>query len=60
FRQVPTFGQDTIRWFHKNVSELKRLVARDFEDILQCSIPVFVGLLPDPHNMQVLHLLFVL
>src|ERR1700689_286472 len=35
FRQVPTFGADTIRRFSSNVSELKRLAARDFEDILQ-------------------------
>ena len=28
--------------------------------MLQCSIPVFAGLLPDPHNAQVLRLLFVL
>ena len=27
---------------------------------MQCSIPVFAGLLPDPHNAQVLRLLFVL
>lgn len=27
---------------------------------MQCSIPVFAGLLPDPHNSQVLNLLFVL
>ena len=38
FRQVPSFGRDTIRRFQKNVSGLKRLVARDFEDILQVSI----------------------
>ena len=27
---------------------------------VQCSIPVFAALLPDPHDIQVLHLLFVL
>ena len=27
---------------------------------VQCSIPVFAGLLPDPHNARVLRLLFVL
>jgi len=32
---VPTFGRDTIRRFSSNVSELKRLTARDFEDLLQ-------------------------
>ena len=49
---MPTFGQDTIRRFHKNVSELKRLVARDFEDLLQVSL----GLLSVSLNMiDVLH-----
>jgi len=35
FRQVPTFGGDTIRRFSSNVSELKKMAARDFEDLLQ-------------------------
>jgi hypothetical protein len=35
FRQVPTFGRDTIRRFSSNISELKKLAARDYEDILQ-------------------------
>ena len=63
YRDVPTFGSDTIRMFSHNVSELKQLAARDYEDILQvstrvwslwrciddyqCAIPVFEGLLPD-------------
>lgn len=38
FRQVSTFGRDTIRRFRKNVSEMKRFAARDFEDILQVGI----------------------
>ena len=33
--QVPTFGHDTIQWFRHNVSELKQMAARDFEDLLQ-------------------------
>lgn len=37
FREVPTFGRDTIRRFSSNVSELKKLAARDFEDLLQVS-----------------------
>ena len=37
FHQVPTFGRDTIRQFANNISELKKLAARDFEDILQVS-----------------------
>lgn len=35
FRLVPTFGTHTIRHFKDNVSELKKLAARDYEDILQ-------------------------
>jgi hypothetical protein len=73
---VPTFGRDTIRRFSGNVSELKRLAAHNFEDILQvrkppfktndshaitqCIIPVFDGLLPEPHNQKILELLFVM
>ncbi len=37
FRAVPTFGRDTIRRFGVNVSGMKKLAARDFEDILQVS-----------------------
>lgn len=35
FHQLPPFGRDTIRRFAHNVSEMKKLGARDFEDILQ-------------------------
>ena len=35
YHQVPTFGQDTIRRFRENCSELKKMTARDFEDLLQ-------------------------
>ena len=76
YRQIPTFGRDTIRKFSANVSEMKRMAARDFEDLLQvqpfprcnvtllitcnqCAIPVFDGLLPEPHNQSILRLLFV-
>jgi hypothetical protein len=38
FRQVPTFGADIIRRFSNNVSELKKLAARDYEDLLQVII----------------------
>ena len=38
FRMVPTFGKGTIQKFSNNVSEMKGLAARDFEDILQVSI----------------------
>lgn len=35
FREVPTFGRGTIRQFGDNVSAMKKLAGRDFEDILQ-------------------------
>ncbi|KAG6905246.1 hypothetical protein DXG01_003988 [Tephrocybe rancida] len=59
YRQIPTFGKDTIRKFTSNTSELKRLGARDFADLLQCAIPAFEGLLPEPHNSRLMELLFV-
>ncbi|KAG2745189.1 hypothetical protein P692DRAFT_201868719 [Suillus brevipes Sb2] len=60
FRQVPTFGNGVIRKFSNNTSEMKRLAARDFEDILQvlCAIPVFEGLFPPEHDAVVQALLF--
>jgi hypothetical protein len=35
YRNIPTYGRDTIRRFANNVSEMKKLAARDFEDMLQ-------------------------
>ncbi|KAG6827318.1 hypothetical protein H0H92_012339 [Tricholoma furcatifolium] len=60
FRDIPTFGRDTIRKFSNDVAAMKKLAARDFEDILQCSIPAFESLLPEPHNTILLDLLFEL
>ncbi|KAI0308472.1 hypothetical protein OF83DRAFT_1018933, partial [Amylostereum chailletii] len=59
-REIPTFGQSMIRRFSRNVSELKQLAARDYEDILQCAIPVFEGLLPDEEdNDRLMRVLFL-
>ncbi|TFK21308.1 hypothetical protein FA15DRAFT_707349 [Coprinopsis marcescibilis] len=60
YRYTPVFGIDTIRRFKANMSEAKQLAARDFEDMLQCAIAVFEGLLPHPHNGRVLKMLFSL
>ncbi|KAI0261414.1 hypothetical protein BC834DRAFT_972687 [Gloeopeniophorella convolvens] len=60
FRWVPMFGCGTIRRFPANVADLKRIAARDYEDILQCAIPIFEGLLPSPHNEIVLDLLYIM
>lgn len=35
YREVPTFGRDTIRKFSRNASGMKKLAGRDFEDLLQ-------------------------
>ncbi|TFK80595.1 hypothetical protein K466DRAFT_503627, partial [Polyporus arcularius HHB13444] len=45
FRQVPTFGRSTIRKFSKNVSNQGKLAAQDYEDRLQCFMPVIEGLM---------------
>ncbi|KAL4242656.1 hypothetical protein ABKN59_011437 [Abortiporus biennis] len=59
FQMVPSFGTDTIRAFGSmKVSEMKKMAVRNFEDILQCIIPIFDGLLPEPHNKIVIDLLF--
>ncbi|KAG2054238.1 hypothetical protein BDR06DRAFT_982465 [Suillus hirtellus] len=54
FQQVPTFGNSMIHKFSNNTSEMKRLAAHDFEDILQCAIPVFKGLFPTDHDWHAL------
>ncbi|TEB27708.1 hypothetical protein FA13DRAFT_1634250 [Coprinellus micaceus] len=56
---MPTFGRDTIRRFTNNVSEMKQLAARDWEDLLQCSYAAFEGLLPPPHNARLMGVLFL-
>ncbi|KAF9643821.1 hypothetical protein BDM02DRAFT_3103854, partial [Thelephora ganbajun] len=60
FQQVPMFGLDTIRKFSNNVSAMKKLAMRDFEDILQCIILVIEGLLPQKDEKVVLDLTFIL
>ena len=46
FCEVPTFGRDTIRRFGGNVSAMKKLAGRDFEDILQVIVVLLFS--PDP------------
>ncbi|KAF7367659.1 hypothetical protein MSAN_00829600 [Mycena sanguinolenta] len=57
YRQMPRFGS-TIRRFVTNASEMKKLAARDFEDLLQCAVPAFDGLFPPEHNARILKLLY--
>ena len=35
YRQMPLFSQATIQRFTNNISEMKKLAAHDFEDLLQ-------------------------
>ena len=42
YRAVPTFGRSTIRRFSNNASAMKKLAARDFEDLLQVAKHKFV------------------
>jgi len=35
YRAVPTFGRSTIRRFGENASSMKKLAARNYEDLLQ-------------------------
>ncbi|KAF9228319.1 hypothetical protein BS17DRAFT_793094 [Gyrodon lividus] len=61
YHSTPTFGRGTIHRFSQNASAMKWLAACDFEDLLQCAIPVFEGLLPDSahaHNKMNQVLLF--
>lgn len=76
YREIPTFGRDTIRKFVHNASGMKKLAARNFEDLLQvcklilglvshtyhfqCSIPVFDGLFDSSNNTIIMDLLFEL
>ncbi|TBU36183.1 hypothetical protein BD309DRAFT_1024558 [Dichomitus squalens] len=60
FSMMPTFGRAKIRRFTDNVSAMKKLAARDFEQMLKCAIPCFEDLLPEPANSIVLTMLFEL
>ncbi|KAI0744837.1 hypothetical protein C8Q76DRAFT_789312 [Earliella scabrosa] len=58
YAMVPTFGRRLIRRFGLNTSGMKKLAARDYEQMLQCSIPVFENLLPAAANEIVMTMLF--
>ncbi|KAJ3535560.1 hypothetical protein NMY22_g6430 [Coprinellus aureogranulatus] len=59
YRATPIFGRDTIRRFGVNASEMKRKAARDYEDLLQCSIPAFESLFPGDDNSILMTLLCI-
>ncbi|RXW11255.1 hypothetical protein EST38_g14600 [Candolleomyces aberdarensis] len=59
YRSTPSFGRDAVRKFGVNASSMTRKAARDFEDLLQCAIPAFECLIPEPHNSGLMKLLFI-
>ncbi|KAF6744225.1 hypothetical protein DFP72DRAFT_1078931 [Ephemerocybe angulata] len=58
YRATPSFGRDGIRKFGVDASAMKRKATRDYEDLLQCAIPAFELLLPEPHNTRLMKLLY--
>ncbi|PPQ73255.1 hypothetical protein CVT24_009970 [Panaeolus cyanescens] len=61
YRTTPTFGEATIWRFSSNPAAMTKLAARDFEDVLQCAMPVMEGLLSTAtHNKAIQDLLFTL
>ncbi|KAK7037071.1 hypothetical protein R3P38DRAFT_3480997 [Favolaschia claudopus] len=60
FRWVPTFGRSTVRRFTQNTSGLKKMAAWNYQCILVCLLPVIEGLLPDPHNDEIMDVVFSL
>ncbi|KAG2056709.1 hypothetical protein BDR06DRAFT_1039209 [Suillus hirtellus] len=55
---IPSYGNGVICKFANNTSKMKRLAAQDFEDILQCAMPVFKGLFPADHDEIIQLLLY--
>lgn len=43
YRQIPTFGRSTIRKFSQNASGMKKMAARNYEDLLQVSLRHCLG-----------------
>ncbi|KAG6914588.1 hypothetical protein DXG01_016444 [Tephrocybe rancida] len=50
YRATPTFGRDTIRKFSTNTSEMKKLAAHNYEDILQDDLTVTEVDSPEAHH----------
>ena len=44
YREMPPFGHAVIRKFGNNASAMKKLAARDFEDLLQVRYRAFESL----------------
>ncbi|PPQ81433.1 hypothetical protein CVT24_001917 [Panaeolus cyanescens] len=59
FRDTPSFGE-AIRHFGRNAAAMTKMPAREFEDLLQCILPVIENLLPQRHNKIVMDMLFIM
>jgi hypothetical protein len=46
YRLTPAFGRDTIRTFASNASEMRKMAARDFEDLLQVGFWILSNYFP--------------
>lgn len=45
YRQIPPFGPATIRRFSANTSEMSNMAARNFEDLLQVCLSLWIILI---------------
>ncbi|KAF5356693.1 hypothetical protein D9758_013746 [Tetrapyrgos nigripes] len=60
FKKCPPFGRCTIRRFTDDTTSMKRIAARDYEDILQCCPSVFCQLFPPEIDHHTQDLLFAM
>ncbi|KZV98671.1 hypothetical protein EXIGLDRAFT_606761 [Exidia glandulosa HHB12029] len=60
FHALPTFGRDAIRSFSAKVADMSRMTADDYANMLQCAMPCFEGLFPEPYDSEIQSLLFTL
>ncbi|KAG8733120.1 hypothetical protein FRC10_000416 [Ceratobasidium sp. 414] len=58
FQSITSFPPDTIHAFSQDVSEMRQLAGRDYEDILQCCHACFEGLFPAEHDTDISVLIF--
>lgn len=58
YRQISTFGHGTIRKFAANSSEMKKMAARDFEDLLQVFLEASISLITFFSNNSICSVLF--
>ncbi|KAI6122721.1 hypothetical protein EDD16DRAFT_1691796 [Pisolithus croceorrhizus] len=50
FHEICSFGKGSIWQFSPDVSDIHHCIAWHFQNVLQCAIPAFEGLLPHEHD----------